>query len=136
MPQSYDQDAVMLDANATIESPSLPNVLPTFEAALRLFIQTTKIHLLRLYDGDINSLSFLHVTLVFLHLVHALNSTAFLHPPNHAAIEYPTFPIPEFDKHPSRLKLLRRTPQAQQHIVGGHEALDPPKYIIRPFPED
>ncbi|KFY07054.1 hypothetical protein V492_07487, partial [Pseudogymnoascus sp. VKM F-4246] len=59
-PQATDQDTVMPDADST-SSPALP---PKFAAALRLFIQTTKIHLLRI--GDTNTLSFLHVTLVFI----------------------------------------------------------------------
>ena len=100
-PQSADADTIMPDADSA-SSPAPP---PTFTAALRLFIQTTKIHLLRI--GDTNTLSFLHVTLVLIHclaeqpaaasliyphfpwtsLVRFLNALAVLPPPNRAAID-------------------------------------------------
>jgi hypothetical protein len=105
-------DTIVLDADATTASPALS---PTFNAALRLFIQTTKIHLLRI--GDINTLSFLHVTLVFIRhiarhpsasasalifphfpwtrLVRALNAITILYPPTPSVIESPTLPAPD-----------------------------------------
>ncbi|KFY80206.1 hypothetical protein V499_00880, partial [Pseudogymnoascus sp. VKM F-103] len=77
-PQSSDgdSDTTMPDANATTASPALS---PTFNAALQLFIQTTEIHLLRI--GDINTLSFLHVTLVFIrHLARHPSASALIFP--------------------------------------------------------
>ncbi|KAL5351006.1 hypothetical protein ACLOAV_004580 [Pseudogymnoascus australis] len=106
LPQPSDADIIMADVN----SAPLP---PTFTAALRLFTLTTKIHLLRI--GDTNTLSFLHVTLVFIrhlarhppaaslifphfpwtHLVRALNALTVLYPPARKAIESPNIPIPD-----------------------------------------
>ncbi|OBT40533.1 hypothetical protein VE00_08989 [Pseudogymnoascus sp. WSF 3629] len=97
----------MPHANSTTESPSTSTLPPTFDAALRLFVQTAEIHLLRI--GDRNTLSFLHVTLVFIrhvagysaaatflfpsfpwrHLVYALNSTTVRHPPKPSANKPP-----------------------------------------------
>ncbi|KFY68391.1 hypothetical protein V496_01114 [Pseudogymnoascus sp. VKM F-4515 (FW-2607)] len=80
-PQSCNQVTIMSSANS-VSSPGLP---PKFTAALRLFIQTTKIHLLRI--GSINTLSFLYVTLNY--LVRALNALKAHFAPNPTAIKSP-----------------------------------------------
>lgn len=106
-PQFSNQDTIMAHANSTTESPSTSTLPPTFAAALRLFVQTAEIHLLRI--GDKNTLSFLHVTLVFIrhvagysaaatflfpsfpwrHLMYALNGTTVRHPPKPSANKPP-----------------------------------------------
>lgn len=112
-------------------------------AALHLFIQTTEIHLLRI--GDMNILSFLHVTLVFIrHLSYYPSATSLIFPhfpwnslvdalnavtvpqSTHEVIESPAFP--GFDPDLSHLE----TP----HIEGGNKASEPYKYTTYPFPED
>ncbi|OBT63800.1 hypothetical protein VE03_06930 [Pseudogymnoascus sp. 23342-1-I1] len=159
-PQSSDADA---DADTIMRDADSPPSPPTFSAALRLFIQTTKIHLLRI--GDTNTLSFLHVTLVFIrhltrnptasslifphfpwnHLVRALNALTVLYPPNRTAIESATIPIPDSaGTSPARLETTPHTPPppsapldpSQLDIAGAHDAVAPAKDIFRPFPEE
>ncbi|KFZ18754.1 hypothetical protein V501_01017 [Pseudogymnoascus sp. VKM F-4519 (FW-2642)] len=140
-PQSSNQGTLMPSASSTTLST----------AALRLFIKTTQIHLLRI--GDMNILSFLHVTLVFVrhlsyhtsaaslvfpyfpwnNLVDALNALNVV-PSTHEVIESPAFP--GFNSDLSRLETPQLTDGAQQHIEGGNEAIEPPKYTTHPFPED
>ncbi|KFY17492.1 hypothetical protein V492_00634 [Pseudogymnoascus sp. VKM F-4246] len=140
-PQSSNQGTLMPEASSTTLST----------AALRLFIKTTQIHLLRI--GDMNILSFLHVTLVFVRhlsyhpsaaslvfpyfpwdsLVDALNALNVV-PSTHEVIESPAFP--GFNSDLSRLDTPQLTDGAQQHIEGGNEAIEPLKYTTHPFPED
>ncbi|KFY99705.1 hypothetical protein V498_00566 [Pseudogymnoascus sp. VKM F-4517 (FW-2822)] len=116
-PQSYDQVTIMSSANS-ISSPGLP---PKFTAALRLFIQTTKIHLLRI--GSINTLSFLHVTLNY--LVRALNALKAHFAPNPTAIKSP---ILEPDS---------TTPlDPSQETAGAYNAAAPAKSSVCPFPKE
>ncbi|KAL5349682.1 hypothetical protein ACLOAV_004712 [Pseudogymnoascus australis] len=157
-PQPSNADTIMADVN----SAPLP---PTFAAALRLFILTTKIHLLRI--GDTNTLSFLHVTLVFIrhlarhppaaslifphfpwtHLVRALNALTVLYPPTRKAIESPNIPIPDSagsTTSPARPPTTPHTPPPptapldtkQLDIAGAHDGASPAKDIFRPFPEE
>ncbi|KAL5344583.1 hypothetical protein ACLOAV_010567 [Pseudogymnoascus australis] len=156
-PQPSDADTIMADVN----SAPLP---PTFAVALRLFILTTKIHLLRI--GDTNTLSFLHVTLVFIrhlaryppaaslifphfpwtHLVRALNALTVLYPPTRKAIESPDIPIPDSasSTSPRRPTTTPHTPPPpptpldpkELDIAGAHDSDTPTKDIFRPFPED
>ncbi|KFX95339.1 hypothetical protein O988_05846 [Pseudogymnoascus sp. VKM F-3808] len=157
--QPTDTDTIMRDADS---APSLAHPA-TFTAALRLFMQTTKIHLLRI--GDINTLSFLHVTLVLIRylasrpaaasliyphfpwtsLVRSLNALAVLHPPIRTAIESPSIPIPDSDRaSPPRLETTPLAPPtstmpldpSQLDIAGAHDAVAPAKDIFRPFPEE
>ncbi|KFX94655.1 hypothetical protein O988_06170, partial [Pseudogymnoascus sp. VKM F-3808] len=157
-PQSADADTVMPDA----ESASNPTPPPTFTAALRLFIQTTKIHLLHI--GDTNTLSFLHVTLVLIRylashpaassliyphfpwasLVGSLNALVILHPPNRAAIESPELSNPDSGRpSPPRLKSTAHSPPStmplgpsQLDVAGAHDTAAPAKDIFHPFPEE
>ncbi|OBT73410.1 hypothetical protein VF21_08106 [Pseudogymnoascus sp. 05NY08] len=157
-PQSSDADTIMPDADST----STPALSPTFTASLRLFSQVAKIHLARI--GDINTLSFVHVTLVFIrhlsrhpaaasliyphfpwtNLVRALNALVVLYPPNRAAIEFPTIPIPDSGPSPARQETTPHTPPppsapldpAQLDIAGAHDTVAPAKDIFRPFPEE
>ncbi|KFY25593.1 hypothetical protein V493_04571 [Pseudogymnoascus sp. VKM F-4281 (FW-2241)] len=157
-PQPSDQDTHMPDADST---PSPPYNSDIFDAALRLFIQTTKIHL---RIGDVNTLSFLHVTLVFIrhlsgypsavaliyphfpwkHLVAVLNALTTLSPPNRSAIESPTIPIPDSEPSPARLETTPHAPPpptapldpSQLDIAGAHDTVAPAKDIFRPFPEE
>ena len=144
-PQSRDQDTIMSDASST-SSPALP---PKFTAALRLFIQTTKIHLLCI--RNINNLSFLHVTLVFIrhlsrhpsaasliyphfpwsYLVRALNSLIGLYPPNRTAIRSP---IPDSASIPP--PPTAPLDRSQLDVAGAFDAAAPAKNTFPPFPEE
>ncbi|KFY94734.1 hypothetical protein V498_03751 [Pseudogymnoascus sp. VKM F-4517 (FW-2822)] len=138
-PQSRDQVTIMSGANSA-SSPGLPR---KFTAALCLFIQTTKIHLLRI--GSINTLSFLHVTLVFIHhlsrhpsaasliypyfpwnyLVRALNALKAHFAPNPTAIESPI------------LEPVGTTPlDPSQETAGAYDAAAPAKSSVCPFAEE
>ncbi|OBT83089.1 hypothetical protein VE02_08600 [Pseudogymnoascus sp. 03VT05] len=156
--QPADADTIMPDADST----STPALSPTFTASLRLFSQVAKIHLARI--GDINTLSFVHVTLVFIrhlsrhpaaasliyphfpwtNLIRALNALVVLYPPNRAAIESPTIPIPDSGPSPARQETTPHTPPqpsapldpAQLDIAGAHDTVAPAKDIFRPFPEE
>jgi hypothetical protein len=156
--QSSDADTIMRDADTT----SVPALSPTFTASLRLFTQVAKIHLDRI--GDSNTLSFLHVTLVFIRhlsrhpaaasliyphfpwnsLVRDLNALIVLFPPNRATIESPTIPIPDSGPAPARQETTPHTPPppsapldpSKLDIAGAHDAVAPAKDIFRPFPEE
>ncbi|KFY80211.1 hypothetical protein V499_00885 [Pseudogymnoascus sp. VKM F-103] len=157
-PQSTDADTIMRDADSTP-----PALSPTFTASLNLFAQTAKIHLGRI--GDINTLSFVHVTLVFLRhlashpaakpliyphfpwtkLVRALSALTVLYPPTRAAIESPTIPIPDSTPPPAaRPETTPHSPPppsvpldpSQLDIAGAHDTVAPAKDIFRPFPEE
>ncbi|ELR07169.1 hypothetical protein VC83_04915 [Pseudogymnoascus destructans] len=159
-PQPTSANTLMTDANA--DSTPTPALSATFTASLRLFTQVAKIHLDRI--GDINTLSFLHVTLVFIrhlsrhpaaasliyphfpwtNLVRALNALTVLYPPTRAAIESPTIPIPDSGPSPARQETTPHTPPpptapldpSQLDIAGAHDAVAPAKDIFRPFPEE
>ncbi|KFY02133.1 hypothetical protein V490_00608 [Pseudogymnoascus sp. VKM F-3557] len=137
--QPPNQGTIIPEADSTLRT-----------AALCLFIQTTEVHLLRI--GDMNILSFLHVTLVFIRhlshypsaaslifphfpwnsLVNALNAII-VPPATREVIESPAFPGFEPLSH---LETPQRTPRAQQHIEGESKAIGPYKYTTYPFPED
>ncbi|KAL5344397.1 hypothetical protein ACLOAV_010657 [Pseudogymnoascus australis] len=108
-PRSSPADSIIRDADAIMRNAGFkPNPL-TFAAALHLFLQATKIHLLRI--GDTNTLSFLHVTLVFIRHISRNPSASFL--------IFPQFPWTH---------LL--------DIAGAHDAATPAKKILCPFPDD
>ncbi|OBT57876.1 hypothetical protein VE04_02097 [Pseudogymnoascus sp. 24MN13] len=113
--QSTDANTIMRDADST----SAPALSPTFTASLQLFAQTAKIHLGRI--GDINTLSFVHVTLS------------------------PTIPIPDSTPPPAaRPETTPHSPPppsvpldpSQLDIAGAHDTVAPAKDIFRPFPEE
>ncbi|KFY96774.1 hypothetical protein V500_02324 [Pseudogymnoascus sp. VKM F-4518 (FW-2643)] len=151
-PRSSDANTITSNADST--TLPTPTLSPTFNAALCLFIQTTNTHLLRV--NDTNTLSFIHVTLVFIrylahfpsaaslifpkfnwnYLVRNLNTLAGLHPPNFAVIESPNLPMPGSNLHPSRETLLKQPALKQLDIAGQHDDVTPAKDIFRPFPEE
>ncbi|KFZ01478.1 hypothetical protein V500_00744 [Pseudogymnoascus sp. VKM F-4518 (FW-2643)] len=128
-PQSRDQDTIMSNTNST-SGPALP---PKFTAALRLFIQTTEIHLLRI--GDINTLSFLHVTLVFIrHLSRHPSAASLIYP--HFPWSYLVCALNALTLHYPPNRTTAPLDPSQLEIAGTYNSAAPAKNSVCPFPEE
>lgn len=145
--QIQDRDVLMTGTSQGEES----KVPIAFENALRLFNQTTLVHLQRI--GDTNVLSFIHVTLVFMRhmsqnpsamrllapdfpwasLVTMLNTLLHLHPPaDYFTIESPKIPKPETTSSTE----ISMSDVSISDIAGNHETVTPSADEFRPFPEE
>jgi hypothetical protein len=142
---SQIQDRDVLMGGTSLDENSKATV--TFKNALHLFNKTLHVHLQRI--EDINVLSFLHVTLVFIRhmsnvpgameildlnwasLVTMLNSIIALHEPSsYTVIEGSQIPKPDPIGRRSSMELQ------QPDIAGNHSDVFPSTDEFRPFPEE